>query len=369
MMPYFRISIAGSIKLFTAATLMLALFLLPCITTRAQSAKPRILMVVTSNNALNDGSPAGYYFPEAVDFYIVLKDAGYSVDDIEVVSPQGGRSPMYQRNTYLNYPPFRQLDDYQEFLAKFDNSHKPGQINPAEFSVIYYIGGFASLFDYPDNQEIASIAGSIYERGGIIAAVCHGPSGLLPIKLSNGRYLLEGLTITARPLEEETNDGEISRADVLYYFPFILEERLTERGATVEKGTSYYPKAMVDRRVVTGQNEYSSTLVAMEVLRLLENPSSGIEDDAGASVFSLAQNSPNPFSGGTSIGYAVAGRASVRLAVYNMMGEQVAMLVDRPHEQGRYEVQVAEGLLAPGTYFYRIESAGRTASRTMVVTR
>src|SRR5688572_16490790 len=59
----------------------------------------KVLMVVTSNDKLKDGGPAGYFLPEAIDFYRVLVlNNGYGID---VVSPKGGKAPMYDRNYFV----------------------------------------------------------------------------------------------------------------------------------------------------------------------------------------------------------------------------------------------------------------------------
>lgn len=47
------------------------------------------------------------------------------------------------------------------------------------------------MWDFPDNKELAAITSKIYENGGVVAAVCHGPAGLVNVKLSNGKYLVD----------------------------------------------------------------------------------------------------------------------------------------------------------------------------------
>ena len=47
----------------------------------------------------------------------------------------------------------------------------------SDFKAIFYAGGHGPMFDLPQNQEIAKIGVGIYENGGIVSAVCHGPVG------------------------------------------------------------------------------------------------------------------------------------------------------------------------------------------------
>ncbi len=60
------------------------------------------------------------------------------------------------------------------------------------------------MWDCADNTELTNIAARIYENGCIVAAVCHGPAGLVNIKLSNEKYLVDGKKINAFTNEEES---------------------------------------------------------------------------------------------------------------------------------------------------------------------
>ena len=74
--------------------------------------------------------------------------------------------------------------------------------------------------------------------------------------------------------------------------------------------------------------------------------------------FELNQNYPNPFNPVTTITYALTEASTVRLSVYNLLGKEVALLVNEPREAGQYEVQFDASGLPSGMYIYRI-SAGR----------
>ena len=121
------------------------------------------------------------------------------------------------------------------------------------------------MWDFPNNKKLAKIAAKIYENDGIVAAVCHGPSALVNIKLSNGNYLVEGKTVSVFTNEEEAN---VKLENVV---PFLLEDKLIERGATVDKATMWQEKVSVDKRLVTGQNPASAKLAAEKIVELLED--------------------------------------------------------------------------------------------------
>jgi hypothetical protein len=98
-----------------------------------------------------------------------------------------------------------------------------------------------------------------------------------------------------------------------------------------------------------------------------------------AATFSLDQNYPNPFNPTTRISYSVGrvvalsgseGPASnVRLAVYDLLGREVKVLVNEKKQPGDYEVQFDGAGLASGVYFYRLSSGDRVGVRRMLLLR
>ena len=83
--------------------------------------------------------------------------------------------------------------------------------------------------------------------------------------------------------------------------------------------------------------------------------------------YSLDQNYPNPFNPSTTIKYAIAEDGYVKLAVYNMLGEEVAMIVNSVQKAGRYEVNFNATGLSSGVYVYRIETASFTSSKKLML--
>jgi hypothetical protein len=79
----------------------------------------------------------------------------------------------------------------------------------------------------------------------------------------------------------------------------------------------------------------------------------------------LGQNYPNPFNPSTTINFAVPQAGHVRLAVYNMYGQLVDVLVDEVREAGSYTLSWTAGSLPSGTYLYTMQAAGSLVSRSM----
>jgi hypothetical protein len=83
--------------------------------------------------------------------------------------------------------------------------------------------------------------------------------------------------------------------------------------------------------------------------------------------FSLSQNYPNPFNPSTRIRFAIPARTDVRLAVYDLLGKEVALLVDEVRNEGGYEVEFAGTGLASGVYYYTLRTGGAAETRTMIL--
>ncbi|MFQ5570476.1 MAG: T9SS type A sorting domain-containing protein [Rhodothermales bacterium] len=85
--------------------------------------------------------------------------------------------------------------------------------------------------------------------------------------------------------------------------------------------------------------------------------------------FRLEQNYPNPFNPSTRIRYELSQTGPVRLAVYDMLGRVVKILVDELQAAGRYEVTFEAGHLPTGAYLYRIETGSMTRTHVMMLIR
>jgi len=85
--------------------------------------------------------------------------------------------------------------------------------------------------------------------------------------------------------------------------------------------------------------------------------------------FSLEQNYPNPFNPATTIEYALAASARVKLAVYNAQGRQVRVLVDAEQSAGQYAISFDGRKLASGVYFYRLAAGAFVDEKRMLLVK
>jgi hypothetical protein len=104
------------------------------------------------------------------------------------------------------------------------------------------------------------------------------------------------------------------------------------------------------------------------VYKTFEIPIVGVEDDEVAPVtFALEQNYPNPFNPATTIKFSLPERADVSLKVYDMLGREVAELINGVTEAGQHEVDFNATDLASGMYVYTIKAGEFTSSKKMML--
>ena len=211
--------------------------------------KKKILFVITSHNQKGDtGEKTGYYMSEVTYPWLVLRNAGYEID---FVSPKGGKAPIDAFD--LGDPTNKAFWEDIAYRNRIEATLKPSEVNPNNYSAIYFAGGHGTMWDFPKNTELEKITRQIYENGGVVSAVCHGPSGIVDVKLSTGKYLVDGKRVNCF-----TNDEEVS-IKMESVVPFMLETKLIEHGAIFEKSGLWESHVTVDQRVITGQNPQSAT--------------------------------------------------------------------------------------------------------------
>jgi putative intracellular protease/amidase len=221
------------------------------------TSTPAVLFVLSSHATLGDtGRNTGWYLPEAAHPWTIFSSAGFTST---FVSPKGGRNRMDGVD----------LDDPEQaaFLAHFGEAGpdtlSPDQVDPADFDAILFVGGHGTMWDFADNAALNAIAAGVYERGGVVSAVCHGPAGLVNVTLSDGTYLVAGRNVAAFTDAEE---HAVGLADVV---PFLLASTLVQRGAIHHAADNFTANVVVDGRLVTGQNPASAVGVANAVAALL----------------------------------------------------------------------------------------------------
>lgn len=224
----------------------------------------RILIIVTSNARMGDtGKPTGLWAEELAAPYFAFVDAGF---DVEIASPQGGAAPVDPGSL----KPEGENDAVVErFLAdeaaqrKVRATRRVAEVDAAAFDAVFFPGGHGTMWDLPGDAGVTRAVESAYAAGKIVAAVCHGPAGLVSARRPDGQPLVAGKRVNAFTDDEEREAGQAETV------PFLLESRLRNLGAKFEKTGNWQPFAVRDGQLITGQNPQSSAEVARLVLQAL----------------------------------------------------------------------------------------------------
>lgn len=224
-----------------------------------------VIGVTNHDHYLSRPLLTGLWLSELVHFYDALKQAGH---ELTIISPNRGKTPIDPESLkplFLDEMTKSYYDD-AAFMQLLDTTTAFGDINPNDYDGIYLTGGHGTMFDFPENIELQRLIADFYEQDKLVSAVCHGPTGLLNVKLSTGDYLLNDKKVTGYSWVEE--HLAFRHNDV----PFNLEDQLTERGAKYSKNlvpmTSHVE---IDANLITGQNPMSTKALADAVVEWLNN--------------------------------------------------------------------------------------------------
>ena len=223
--------------------------------TTSTAGKP-VLFVLTSHGTKGDGGqPTGFYLGEVTHPLAVLDATGISV---EFASIKGGEPPVDGLD--LEDKVNRRYWNDEAFRAAIRTTAKLDEVDPSRYAAIFFAGGHGAMWDLPQSDAVDRVTRSIFEAGGAVAAVCHGPAALVNVKFSDGRYLVSGRDVSAFTDSEERAVGLDKTV------PFLLATMLVERGARHHPAPDWTSKVVVDGRLITGQNPQSATGVG-EALR------------------------------------------------------------------------------------------------------
>jgi len=225
-----------------------------------------ILFIVTSHAKIpNTGKNTGLWLEELTTPYYAFKDAGYRV---EIASITGGVVPIdpsSQKTIGQNPTSVDRFLQDKEVLAAIKNTPAISKIDAKNYAAVFLPGGHGTMWDLPGSEKLAAIVSSTLESGRVVAAVCHGPAGLVSAKDKKGQPVVKGRQVSAFTNAEEEAAGLTKTV------PFLLESRLRELGALVKTGPNFQAFAIADGNLITGQNPASSEKVATLVIERLKS--------------------------------------------------------------------------------------------------
>jgi len=219
-------------------------------------------MVLTSHDKLGDtGEKTGFWLEEFASPYYVFRDAG---TEVTVASPKGGQPPIDPKSD----DPANQTDSQIRFKADpktqdvLAHTSRLDSVNAADYDAIFYPGGHGPMWDLAEDPVSAKLIEAFYDSGKPVAAVCHAPAVLRHVE-SEGRPIVKGKRVTGFT---NTEEEAVHLTNVV---PFLVEDELKRLGGNFEKVDDWQSLAIVDGRLITGQNPASSEAAAKALLGVL----------------------------------------------------------------------------------------------------
>lgn len=220
----------------------------------AEAAERKKILVVLSSEGREKGTTrSGFEMDELSQAYLIFKKNGFHID---IASPKGGHA---EADAYDAKAPFNAdfIADV-EAMKTLQNTQRTDAVGSGNYAAVYIVGGKGAMFDLPQDQALGKLIREIYERGGVVGAVCHGPAALVNVTLSNGQPLIKDKMVTGFTNEEETVFGKKWKQE----FSFLLEDAIIGKGARWKEAPLMMSNVVADGRLVTGQNPYSTPGVA-----------------------------------------------------------------------------------------------------------
>jgi putative intracellular protease/amidase len=219
----------------------------------------KILMVLTSHDELGDtGRKTGFWLEEFAAPYFVFRDADVQ---LTIASPKGGQPPIDPKSDLPENqtPPMARFKQDETAQRALSQTAKLADMRAEDFDTVFYVGGHGPMWDLVDNPDSISLIEAFYNSGKPVAAVCHSPAVLHRVTF-NGAPIVKGKRVTG------FTNGEEAAVHLTDVVPFLVEDELKRLGGLYEKAPDWQSFAIVDGRLITGQNPASSTAAAKALL-------------------------------------------------------------------------------------------------------
>jgi len=236
----------------------------------AKDLQRKALISITSYNGViyPDGTKTGLFFTEALHPFEVLTQAGFDVD-LATETGTYGLDDLSLTSDFLAGDDKAVFENPRHpFNVKLNTQlKKAADLKKDEYGLFFASAGHAALYDYPTARGLQSIAADVWARGGIVAAVCHGPV-LLPgvIDPATGKSIIAGKSVTGFTIE-----GEI----VLKVWDKLKSDKVPPVVEAVSKPGADYSSPMhpfddysiTVGRLITGANPASARSAAERALK------------------------------------------------------------------------------------------------------
>lgn len=233
---------------------------------------PKKILFLVSNPATLKGFPVGFFAEELTRPFFEFTAAGHTV---HIASPKGGTvefdgfsDPENEATTYPNDLVTIGFKHHPKFGKLLEDTPSIADVDLEAYDAICVAGGGGPLVAFKDDVDLHHFVARAYEAGKVLGLICHGTCLLLWTKLSDGTLLADGKTWTGYPDSEETMMNEALGATINDYT--IETEAKKNPNTTFESAEPLHPFAIRDGRLITAQQQHSSSLFSALVLEALD---------------------------------------------------------------------------------------------------
>ncbi|MBN1638148.1 MAG: T9SS type A sorting domain-containing protein [Ignavibacteriales bacterium] len=231
----------------------------------------------------------------------------------------------------------------------------------------------------PFRQMSAMLGDDIYIFGGVITGISKNI-----YKFNTTEHTLELLPIQLLKARASGNAVAISENEIMIIGGFDESGKKigpteifvkSDTGYQIKPGPSINISRSESMAFIIGKNLYiaggrddDGNIVEETEMFILES-TTDIEQDKNSTItnFELSQNYPNPFNPSTAIKFSLPEASVVKLSVYNILGEQVALLKNEQMNAGLHSVEFNASHLSSGIYLYRLEADKFTETKKMIL--
>lgn len=230
------------------------------------------VLIVVANPSTHPtlGYPVGFWASELFHPIHVFNNASVNWD---IVSPDGGKVEMdalSNPNDSSQYSAWDELSkryiEDKDILVQLENTPAVGSVDLDKYDAIMVAGGQSPMFTFEKADDLQKVFKQFYESGKTTAALCHGTAILNYVKDDNGDFLVSGKKVTGFSNEEEDAANEAAGTEIM---PWRIEDALTEKDADFSKAEPWQSYTVVDRHLITGQQNISGEETAKRIVEQL----------------------------------------------------------------------------------------------------
>ena len=233
----------------------------------ASRRRKRVAIVIANpSTSTTTGWPCGFWWAELTHSYFVLTEKGY---EVEIFSPDGGKCEADSLSDPRDPSGYSETDlislgfmNTPRLAALVSNTRPVKDLALDKFDAILIAGGQSPMFTFEKAMTLQKRFVEFYEAGKLACALCHGTAILRYAKLSSGRYLAEGKTVTGfANVEEDYADNASWEMGILsrekHVMPWRIEDELKKLGANYIQAGLWRGFAIRDSNLITGQQQFS----------------------------------------------------------------------------------------------------------------